>query len=272
MIPTSIDGTDITGATIDGQDVQEITVDGQTVFSAGPNLPVAYSNLVAWYPFDSATYGGSNADDVTAILGGSRDDTAYDGTVSGATYNSNGGVTDIQAGANSGYYDLDGGDKITTNTALHDRPDNGQNITMCAWIKGGFANNEYYTMFGGGSFFGSTGLHLKRSGTSGGGACFNAYINGDINEHQSFIVPDTSWHHWAGTWDGTNGKIYFDGIDETTSVADSPRNKNAVNTVIGKDGNQITFNDTDFDIDDARIYDKELTASEINQIYQNTEP
>jgi len=34
--PTSIDGTDITGATIDGTDVQEITVDGDTVFSAGP--------------------------------------------------------------------------------------------------------------------------------------------------------------------------------------------------------------------------------------------
>jgi len=32
--PTSIDGTDITGATIDGADVQEITVDGQTVFTA----------------------------------------------------------------------------------------------------------------------------------------------------------------------------------------------------------------------------------------------
>jgi len=44
MIPTSIDGTDITGATIDGQDVQEITVDGQTVFSAGP--PVASVNRV----------------------------------------------------------------------------------------------------------------------------------------------------------------------------------------------------------------------------------
>jgi len=36
MIPTSIDGTDITGATIDGQDVQEITVDGDVVFSAFP--------------------------------------------------------------------------------------------------------------------------------------------------------------------------------------------------------------------------------------------
>jgi len=36
MPPTSIDGTDITGATIDGTDVQEITVDGQTVFTSGP--------------------------------------------------------------------------------------------------------------------------------------------------------------------------------------------------------------------------------------------
>jgi hypothetical protein len=33
--PTSIDGTDITGATIDGTDVTEITVDGDVVFSAG---------------------------------------------------------------------------------------------------------------------------------------------------------------------------------------------------------------------------------------------
>ena len=39
MIPTSIDGTDITGATIDGTDVQEITVDGDVVFSAVPTLP-----------------------------------------------------------------------------------------------------------------------------------------------------------------------------------------------------------------------------------------
>jgi len=34
MPPTSIDGTDITGATIDGTDVQEITVDGDSVFTA----------------------------------------------------------------------------------------------------------------------------------------------------------------------------------------------------------------------------------------------
>jgi len=37
--PTSIDGSDITGATIDGQEVQEITIDGQIVFQARPPIP-----------------------------------------------------------------------------------------------------------------------------------------------------------------------------------------------------------------------------------------
>jgi len=55
MIPTSIDGTDITGATIDGTDVTEITVDGQTVFSAGPppapvnRMYVANANVIVQY-------------------------------------------------------------------------------------------------------------------------------------------------------------------------------------------------------------------------------
>jgi len=51
MPPTSIDGTDITGATIDGTDVEEITVDGQTVFSAGPP-PGAFD--IVNYTFDKA--------------------------------------------------------------------------------------------------------------------------------------------------------------------------------------------------------------------------
>jgi len=48
--PTSIDGTDITGATIDGTDVQEITVDGDVVFSAGPRVVDDFEtqNLNVW--------------------------------------------------------------------------------------------------------------------------------------------------------------------------------------------------------------------------------
>ena len=49
--PTSIDGTDITGATIDGTDVQEITVDGDVVFSGGP-APAPNLMYVADYAND----------------------------------------------------------------------------------------------------------------------------------------------------------------------------------------------------------------------------
>jgi len=69
MIPTSIDGTDITGATIDGTDVQEITVDGQTVFTAGPPVIDDFeSGGISAYSGDTSDYsvtssnpiGGSN--------------------------------------------------------------------------------------------------------------------------------------------------------------------------------------------------------------------
>jgi len=50
MPPTSIDGTDISGATIDGTDVTEITVDGQTVFQAAD-----------FYGFEDGTYQGWTA-------------------------------------------------------------------------------------------------------------------------------------------------------------------------------------------------------------------
>jgi len=56
MIPTSIDGTDITGATIDGTDVQEITVDGDTVFTAVQSQT---------FDFDDGTFQGWNPDPIS---------------------------------------------------------------------------------------------------------------------------------------------------------------------------------------------------------------
>jgi hypothetical protein len=61
--PTSIDGTDITGATIDGTDVQEITVDGQTVFTAGPLIIEDFEsgNLNNWSTTSTWTVVSTNA-------------------------------------------------------------------------------------------------------------------------------------------------------------------------------------------------------------------
>jgi len=79
MIPTSIDGTDITGATIDGQDVQEITVDGQTVFTSG--LP-DQANIIANY--DALALSGISDGQIvntwTDESGNGRDMSPDDGT------------------------------------------------------------------------------------------------------------------------------------------------------------------------------------------------
>jgi len=268
--PTSIDGTDITGATIDGTDVQEITVDGDVVFSA-QTLPVAYSNLVAWYPFDSAEYGGSNADDVTAILGGSGDDSAYDGTVNGATYQASDGVTDINSGANSGGFEFDGND---------DYIELGSNFsetshTKCGWFKlQSFTQNQ--------GLFGAIGLPQASKYT---------YVRHKASSNQiEYIFDDgvtsfdqivtstyttTQYVHIAITYDAStntnNCKMILDGNNVGTA------SKSAGLQMLGDDQEFISDGVQNFDIidgfvDDYRIYNKALSQSEINQIIDNTEP
>jgi len=263
MIPTSIDGTDITGATIDGTDVQEITVDGQTVFSA-QTLPVGYSNLVAWYPFDSAEYGGSNADDVTAIIGGSGDDTAYNGTVIGGTYQSSGGVTDINAGANSGAFDFDG---FSQGINLPNLGFSGsQDITVSLWFNSSTAisGDDVFFMFGN-----VAGNEAFLFGIVNGNPQI-AFFGNDFTQSHSY--SNNTWHNQTITFDSSTNQaiLYADGQQIGVNTMNTPN-----------------WGDTDYGIgydrprdrrpvnglmDDVRVYDTVLNGTEVNQVYQNTEP
>jgi len=75
MPPTSIDGTDITGATIDGTDVQEITVDGQTVFTA---VDIPQSGLLHSWPISNQSWPISDtvgSNDIAQVAGNDWDTT-----------------------------------------------------------------------------------------------------------------------------------------------------------------------------------------------------
>jgi len=63
--PTSIDGTDITGATIDGTDVQEITVDGDTVFSATKIIDDFEDGNISEYTNDLGNFAIESANPIT---------------------------------------------------------------------------------------------------------------------------------------------------------------------------------------------------------------
>jgi len=89
MPPTSIDGTDITGATIDGTDVTEITVDGQTVFSAVLDVPDT-ANLRSHYDAKSLTgFSDGNTVSTWPDLGLEAKDLSGNGTYRSSAINGN---------------------------------------------------------------------------------------------------------------------------------------------------------------------------------------
>jgi len=268
MIPTSIDGTDITGATIDGTDVQEITVDGQTVFTSAPqvNLPVAYSNLVAWYPFDSATYGGSNADDVTAILGGSGDDTAYDGTVVGATYQFSGGVTDINAGANSGAYDFDGSNDYIETSNMPSSVLGSNSKTLMYWIEFDSTSKQHTVAFGTPSTNNSFGLFVTDITSD---LLFYGF-GGGVDYNTGHTISPNVFEHHAVTYDGSTVNTFVDG--QPTPITGASRSLNTASNGVYIGTRQDIQNYNNGRIEDVRVYNTDLSSTQIQDIYNNTEP
>jgi len=277
MIPTTIDGTDITGATIDGTDVQEITVDGQTVFS-GESLPVAYSNLVAWYPFDSSFYGGSNVDDVTALFnpGQAGDSTAYDaGSGSGSTYKSSGGADDINAGASSGYYELSNG--------FLDGPNGSNlsgyydNVTTTFWIKTTQMSEFRNATITGSGGQPSTDFQYNRSSRDAI-RVFWRDGNGDVFDAITTSTDrwtDGNWHHLVTGVNSPNNElnVYVDGTKQNVTVNTGNGGSNFPN---GFDVEEFFSGNGRLplsgDVDDLRFYNRQLTQSEVDDIISNTDP
>jgi len=106
MPPTSIDGTDITGATIDGTDVQEITVDGQTVFTSA-SIP---NSAIHQWPLDegSGTTIGDEIGTMTGTLTGGTwiTGTYYDGNALDLSTSDFIGLTTTSAGSNSANFSV----------------------------------------------------------------------------------------------------------------------------------------------------------------------
>jgi hypothetical protein len=266
--PTSIDGTDITGATIDGTEVQEITVDGQTVFSATTgNLPVAYSDLVIWYPFDSSFYGGLDTDDVTALFNSAQsgDSTAYNADDNGNTHGQT-GVFDINAGLNSGAY------KITANALIESsRPPVTQTFTDMVWVKAdNFSTGDFQNIIrpeeGGSNRRGLLRFETNSNTVQYGmhDSSGNFTILGDgLGSYNS-----NQWYHFAWRYDGSVVEVFEDG-----NLLDlSSYNSTITNSKFGLGGSIFGEELIDGFVDDFRHYNVALTNNEIVQIYNNTDP
>jgi hypothetical protein len=196
--------------------------------------------IAAWWKFDEGT--GTIAYD---SVGNNN------GTVYGATWTTGKIAGALSFNGTSNYVDCGSG------------PSNYDNITVSAWMKTsteGVVVSNRYGSWGYGTWYTLSSTSIAIGDNSQGGY---RYLNFNAT------TLDGLWHHVVYTKNGTNHAIYVDGSldQEFTSNADISQN---VPTFIGRKWTNSSgvawFNGV---IDDVRIYNRALTAEEVNQIYQS---
>ncbi|MHC4116093.1 MAG: LamG domain-containing protein [Planctomycetota bacterium] len=124
-----------------------------------------------------------------------------------------------------------------------------QNTWEAFFSKG---DSAYRASRGGGN---GNGTHLGISGTGAGGG--SGWFNGPT------IITGGDWHHFAGTFDGAEGRIYIDGVlDATSPAASGPINIETENLWIGNNS-QNTNRNLHGLMDDVRLYKRALTDVEV---------
>lgn len=99
------------------------------------------------------------------------------------------------------------------------------------------------------------------------------YLSGNLQiqarNASGFVRPsvarpaDNAWHHIAGTYDGTNVRLWLDGVNVATLALTSPLRTDANTFRVLDNSDSVTT------IDDVRLFDTALDSTAINS-YMNT--
>jgi hypothetical protein len=226
--------------------------------STPPTDSVITDGLVGWYRFEDG-----DARDYTAELGVGSDQTAFDGTVNGPAFQPANGVTDFQNGGGSGTFDFDGSDD---DIVISDTPARNLPVTLMGWVKSlqgssgsiGAEENGFNNMLSLRIAFGNPGVLFFSRGSKG---------QTDIQFNDARVVKSEEFFHVAGVDDGTNTSLFINGQKKATGS--SGGKKSSMQNTIGSRADGNFFKGL---IDDVRFYDRALSQSEIQTIFNNTKP
>lgn len=205
----------------------------------------ASENLVGWWKLDEQTVSGSATD---------SSDSGNDGTYNGFT------DSDISAGQSGNALFFDGAaDYIDTNSGTLGNIVGTFSVSV--WIKTTSTAIDVAV----GKYSGSGDSWWIGIGNSAAGKANFATTSGPLSTSTA-TVNDGNWHLLTGTVNFGTQKLYVDGaeVDSDTGALNSVTPTGDMH--IGVFGTDLTFDYTG-DIDDVRIYNKALTADEVQQIY-----
>jgi hypothetical protein len=167
-------------------------------------------------------------------------------------------------GQNNGALKFDGADDYVTVPAS--TLSSFAQSSVCAWVK-----PEILTSDGGDA---RTILGIKSSDTAGlrftvnsTGKIVAVYLNGTDYSRRTVdsLLQVNQWAHICYTFDGSNLKIYFNGSNQTIEVTTSYGLGSG--SLIG--GRTTTAGSWNGAIDDLRVYNRALSASEIQDLYSS---
>jgi hypothetical protein len=260
----SIDDLRVYNRALSAPEVQQIYLEGagnkMAVDTTGESSLV--SGLVGYWSFN-----GNNVSDKVYDQSGNGNNGYTDGSVATSAMKTIGKVGQaLNFNGTSNYV------AVTSNSNL---PVGNSNYTIAAWIKPS-ALGGYGGIVGWGNYGSSNQVNALRltesTSCAGGQGIFNYWWANDISDCTALLTAG-KWHLVVAEFDGTTRSLYLDG---TFLKSDTPGGSHNVTTSSNfKIGETCPLSTCAADageyfpggIDEVRIYNRALTASEITQLY-----
>lgn len=225
--------------------------------SEKPSVTPEPDGLIAYYPFNG------NANDESG--------NANDGTVNGAVL-----TADRYGNLDSAYrFDDVGNKRISLGTIID--PAHMTNLTISAWINLNVdavscCDGDSQTILGQGSGTGSSSRYPFWFLFTYNGRYAIKRNSPSLETEPNFYPADDTWHFVTATVEGNEFALFFDGVEVSRRTdAGSPGGTNYPLSIgnLG-DTSGIYGNTFNGDIDDVGIYNRALSPSEINYLYNQT--
>ncbi len=258
----SIDEVRIYNRALTATEVAGLYQSGAAKINSSQSPGTLSNGLVGWWTMDGADTVWSSATAGTEI---DKSGNGNIGTLNGMTQSGSPTVGKIgqalRFDGSSSYVD------ITNSSGV---ADNLTNFSVSAWFKSSASipgDAEIVSKFGAGGIATGEGWSLDIHGNALIGIIQGAGGSTYAVKETAVTVTDGKWHHGVMVVTGGNTvALYFDGQNQTGSAVGGTVTSytNASNIRVGNDYNSKLFPGT---IDDVRVYNRALSASEVQQLY-----
>jgi chitodextrinase len=237
-----------------------LTVNNVKDLASVPNTIASNTQKTFTFTSDLVAYWTMNSADISGVTLYDKSGNGNDGTINGAT---------VTNGKSGDALSFDGTNDYVSISGLLGTP---TNITLSAWARLDAADTNGAELISLGDY-----VAIRVDDSSGGtkGFYFDTTNNWrGVNTNVDYA--GTGWHHFAYVVDDTNNsqKMYVDGIERASASWTNPIQYTTLgsNTEIGRHANGTGSYDFNGIIDDVRIYNQALSATEIQNVFNSQPP